>query len=111
MTDTPKSPQPEKQGRAIALAPAQIVVGNRLRTLKPARIATMVADMQVQGQLQPVLVVETETAGRFELIDGSYRLAALIECKAAFIEAYAMPAALAPELRLYAQIMANVTLR
>ena len=107
MTDTPES-RPQEPLRSVALAPGQIEVGDRLRRAKPHRVATLAADMQVQGQLQPILVCEAETAGKYTLVDGGQRLAALIECKAAFIEAVVLPTSYGPELRLYAQIMANV---
>ena len=107
MTDTPES-RPQEPLRSVALAPGQIEVGDRLRRAKPHRVATLAADMQVQGQLQPILVCEAETAGKYTLVDGGQRLAALIECKVAFIEAVVLPTSYGPELRLYAQIMANV---
>ncbi|MCZ4258253.1 ParB N-terminal domain-containing protein [Sulfitobacter sp. G21635-S1] len=107
MTDTPEqnSNQPL---RSVALAPGQIEVGERLRKAKPHRVEVMAADMQVQGQLQPILVCEAETAGKYQLVDGGQRLAALIAIKAAFVEAVVLPASYGSGLRRYAQIMANV---
>lgn len=107
MTDTPKS-QGIDASRTVALAPGQIEVGDRLRSVKAHRVAVLKADMEVQGQLQPILVIETETKGKFELVDGAHRLAALIACKAAFIEALALPSSRDANMRMYAQIMANV---
>ncbi|MCP3881536.1 MAG: ParB N-terminal domain-containing protein [Sulfitobacter sp.] len=107
MTETPENQAPE-QLRNIALAPAQIEVGDRLRRAKPSRVEALAADMQVQGQLQPILVIEAETSGKFLLIDGGQRLAALLVCKAAFVDAVVLPSSHGPELRKYAEIMANV---
>ena len=86
MTDTPQN-TPSDALRSVALAPGQIEVGERLRKAKPHRVAVLAADMQVQGQLQPILVCEAETAGKYQLVDGGQRLAALIAIKAAFVEA------------------------
>lgn len=107
MTDTPKHTSQDAL-RCVALAPAQIEVGERLRKAKPHRVETLAADMQIQGQLQPILVCEAETTGKYMLVDGGQRLAALIAIKAAFVEAVILPATLGPGLRRYAQIMANV---
>jgi ParB family transcriptional regulator, chromosome partitioning protein len=107
MTDTPRQ-TPQDTLRSVALAPAQIEVGTRLRAAKPHRVETLAADMQVQGQLQPILVCEAETAGKYTLVDGAQRLAALIAIKAAFVEAVVLPASASAEMILYAQIMANV---
>ena len=107
MTDTPKHTSQDAL-RSVALAPAQIEVGERLRKAKPHRVETLAADMQVQGQLQPILVCEAETTGKYMLVDGGQRLAALIAIKAAFVEAVVLPATFGPGLRRYAQIMANV---
>lgn len=107
MTDTPQN-TPSDALRSVALAPGQIEVGERLRKAKPHRVAVLAADMQVQGQLQPILVCEAETAGKYQLVDGGQRLAALIKIKAAFVEAVVLPASSGPDMVLYAQIMANV---
>ena len=107
MTDTPKQ-TPQDALRSVALAPAQIEVGERLRRAKPHRVETLAADMQVQGQLQPILVCEAETTGKYMLVDGSHRLAALVSIKAAFVEAVVLPSSSTPTMIQYAQIMANV---
>ncbi|MDF3420182.1 ParB N-terminal domain-containing protein [Sulfitobacter sp. KE29] len=107
MTDTPKHTSQDAL-RSVALVPAQIEVGERLRKAKPHRVETLAADMQVQGQLQPILVCEAETTGKYMLVDGSHRLAALVSIKAAFVEAVVLPASSTPAMIQYAQIMANV---
>lgn len=96
--------------RLAALAPAQIDIGDRKRGAKPHRVKVIAADMQVpgQGQLQPILVEETDITGRYLLLDGLQRLEAVMSFNGAFIEAKVRPMSSTPELRRYAQIMANV---
>jgi ParB family chromosome partitioning protein len=107
MSDTPEN-MPNLQLRSVALAPGQIEVGQRLRRAKPHRVEALAADMQVQGQLQPILVCESETKGKFLLVDGGQRYAALVAIKVAFIDAVVLPEHFGTDLRHYAQIMANV---
>lgn len=107
MSDTPEN-MPSLQLRSVALAPGQIEVGQRLRRAKPHRVEALAADMQVQGQLQPILVCESETSGKYLLVDGGQRFAALCLIKVAFIDAVVLPSHFGPDLRQYAQIMANV---
>ena len=80
----------------------------RIRRLRPERIETLAKDIAAQGQLQPIIVVETDD-GRFSLDDGCLRLAALRQNRASEIDARITPIAwLKPEERRLREIMVNL---
>lgn len=81
---------------------------SRLRRIRPERVEVLAKDMAANGQLQPIVVVETED-GRFDLDDGALRVAALRSAKAYEVDARVTPiAALRPEERRLREIMANL---
>ena len=85
----------------------QIEVGARLRSLKDHRIEVLSKDIDLSGQLQPILVVRRATSG-FVLVDGAHRLAAIKLLKHAEIEAKVLPADTPHAELAYGEIMANV---
>lgn len=80
----------------------------RIRRQRAERVETLAQDIAVQGQLQPIVVVETED-GRFSLDDGALRVAALRQNKADEIDARVTPIAwLKPQERRLREIMINL---
>lgn len=53
---------------------ASVDVGNRLRALDPAWVDLLAEEIQLDGQIEPIRVIERGT--RFQLIDGARRIAA-----------------------------------
>ncbi len=80
----------------------------RIRRQRAERVETLAKDIAVQGQLQPIVVVETED-GRFSLDDGALRVAALRQNKADEVDARVTPIAwLQPGERRLREIMINL---
>ncbi|MCM0751916.1 hypothetical protein DEA98_13480 [Brucella pseudogrignonensis] len=80
----------------------------RIRRQRAERVETLAKDIAVQGQLQPIVVVETED-GRFSLDDGALRVAALRQNKGDEIDARVTPIAwLKPQERRLREIMINL---
>lgn len=103
-----KAPKTSEKKRLANLSPAQITVTGPRRPAKAHRVAALKIDIEMNGQFQPILVVESDTYGTFELIDGLQRLTAIKEARISGIDALIMPQSAAAPLRRYAQIMANV---
>lgn len=81
---------------------------NRLRGYRPDRVETLAKDMAVNGQLQPIVVVEEEN-GRFSLDDGALRVAALRQNRVDEVDARVTPAKwLSADQRRLREIMANL---
>lgn len=60
-----------------AIDPTLVDAGSRLRALDPAWVALLAGEISLDGQLVPIRVVER--GGRFLLIDGARRLAAVLK--------------------------------
>lgn len=81
---------------------------NRIRRQRPDRVETLAKDIAVNGQLQPIVVVEEEN-GRFSLDDGAIRIAAIRLNKGDDIDARVTSVAwLKPEHRRLREIMTNL---
>ncbi|MRN45756.1 hypothetical protein GJU93_03980, partial [Brucella sp. 10RB9212] len=80
----------------------------RIRRQRAERVETLAKDIAVEGQLQPIVVVETED-GRFSLDDGALRVAAMRQNKRDEIDARVTPIKwLKPEERRLREIMINL---
>ncbi|MGB5860920.1 MAG: ParB/RepB/Spo0J family partition protein [Pseudomonas aeruginosa] len=80
----------------------------RIRRQRAERVETLAKDIAAQGQLQPIVVVETED-GRFSLDDGALRVAALRQNKVNEIDARVTPISwLRPQERRLREIMINL---
>lgn len=80
----------------------------RIRGERPERVETLAKDMAVNGQLQPIVVVELDD-GRFALDDGALRVLALRANKADEVDARVTKASwLEPAARTVRGIMANL---
>lgn len=84
------------------------IPADRIRRQRPERVEVLAKDMAVNGQLQPIIVVEEED-GRFSLDDGALRVAAFNQNKALEIDARVTSATwLKPQERRLREIMANL---
>ena len=69
------------------LDPAMVVVGDRLRATHPEKVRQLAFSMtektggQPRGQMTPIEVTGPDEAGRYQLVAGAHRLAAVIEAK------------------------------
>ncbi len=79
---------------------------DRLRPVKPERVEALAADIDMQGLLQPV-VVARRPEGRFRLIAGGYRLAAIEALGRTEIDARLIEVETEAQER-FAEIMENV---
>lgn len=80
----------------------------RIRGERPERVETLAKDIQANGLLQPIVVVELED-GRFALDDGALRVLALRANKADEVDAHITKVSwLEPEARTIRGIMANL---
>ncbi|MFT4162823.1 ParB/RepB/Spo0J family partition protein [Shinella sp.] len=80
----------------------------RVRGERPERVETLAKDIAVNGQLQPIIVVELDD-GRFALDDGALRVLALRFNKADEIDARVTRVSwLTPEARTVRGLMANL---
>lgn len=70
---------------------ASVDVGGRLRALDPAWVNLLAEEIQADGQVQPIRVVER--GARFQLIDGARRVAACLQLGRTGIEAAIEPEA------------------
>ena len=68
---------------------ASVDVGERLRALDPAWVNLLAQEIQVDGLIEPIRVVERGT--RFQLIDGARRVAACLQLGHSGIEARIEP--------------------
>lgn len=85
---------------------SHIDVGDNRRRADPDQIAFLSADFDMQGQLQPILVVERND--RFVLVDGLQRLEAAKDQRWKLIEARVLPQETTEAEADYARIMANL---
>lgn len=84
------------------------IPANRIRRQRPDRVEALAKDIAVNGQLQPIVVVEEEN-GRFSLDDGAIRVAAIRQNKSDEIDARVTRASwLKPEERRLREIMINL---
>jgi ParB family chromosome partitioning protein len=99
-------PDPQSPHPVMPVLTALIDAGARLRPLRPARVETLKQDIDMQGLLQPIVVVRR--GQRFGLVAGLQRLAAVRALRWVEIPALVLPED-TPEAELrFAAIMENV---
>nr|WP_294547597.1 ParB N-terminal domain-containing protein [uncultured Rhodopila sp.] len=65
-----------------------IDVGERLRAVDPAHVEALAAGIEARGLLSPIEVTPSATAGRYDLVAGAHRLAAVKSLGGATIAAF-----------------------
>lgn len=99
--------QPDTQPQLKQISCAAITIPEgRIRTVKEHRVQVLRADIDFNGLLQPILVVETDKG--FELVDGAHRTAAMRALKRETIAAMVLAPEASPQALRYGEIMANL---
>ncbi len=94
-------------GGILTSIPVELIdLGDRLREVKSHRVEVLAKDIDLQGLLEPLVVVAD--GDRYRIVSGAHRLAAVCKLKFGIVEAHVLPEGMNAATLRYAEIMANV---